>query len=392
MKILPLTAYHGILQGLADDDHTQYLLANGTRALGGHWDLGGFNLTGVGNITGSDLDISAGTGDYTSTGTLGAGAITGTSLTDGTTTISGGNYTGVGDITGSDVNISAGTGDYTSTGDVTLSGTATAQAPTLIATTLIEAPILETEGLTDVLHIQPDEIGLAVGADFFATSTASAGNRPRLRLYGYGASAQKYGEMYIDAFDRFVFTGTMASTFFETPLAATGFYFPAAQVYQLGVHTVGTVDHASFKLGTSGNYTRALVFHDDFGTNFDFQIAAQTHPTVFFHSSNETVGQQIGIRHNGTDGQIFTDFGDISLLPKAGSYVTAGDGTNETQISATGDVTFAGTARLRLSSVTDAGPMTATNGTAGDIVFNTSDTKAYVCTVTGTPATWAALN
>jgi len=48
--------------------------------LGGHWDLGGYNLTGVGNITGSDLDISAGTGDYTSTGTLGAGAITGTSL------------------------------------------------------------------------------------------------------------------------------------------------------------------------------------------------------------------------------------------------------------------------------------------------------------------------
>lgn len=42
--------------------------------------------------------------------------------------------------------------------------------------------------------------------------------------------------------------------------------------------------------------------------------------------------------------------------------------------------------------VTDAGPMTATNGTASEIVWNTSDSKLYVCTVTGTPGTWAALH
>lgn len=45
-----------------------------------------------------------------------------------------------------------------------------------------------------------------------------------------------------------------------------------------------------------------------------------------------------------------------------------------------------------LKTVTDAGPMTATNGTQGEVVFNTSNSKAYVCTVTGSPATWAALN
>lgn len=42
--------------------------------------------------------------------------------------------------------------------------------------------------------------------------------------------------------------------------------------------------------------------------------------------------------------------------------------------------------------VTDAGPMTATNGTIGEIVFNLSDSKFYGCTVTGTPATWAAFH
>ncbi len=48
------------------------------------------------------------------------GAVTGSSFTDGTTTITGGNYTGVGNITGTDVDISAGTGDYTSTGDLNI--------------------------------------------------------------------------------------------------------------------------------------------------------------------------------------------------------------------------------------------------------------------------------
>lgn len=42
--------------------------------------------------------------------------------------------------------------------------------------------------------------------------------------------------------------------------------------------------------------------------------------------------------------------------------------------------------------VTDAGPMTATDGTEGEIVYNLADDKFYGATVTGTPATWAAFN
>lgn len=51
---------------------------------------------------------------------------------------------------------------------------------------------------------------------------------------------------------------------------------------------------------------------------------------------------------------------------------------------------FVGSMEVR--QVTDAGPMTATNGTVREIVFNTSDSKFYGCSVTGTPATWVALN
>lgn len=63
---------------------------------------------------------------------------------------------------------------------------------------------------------------------------------------------------------------------------------------------------------------------------------------------------------------------------------TLGDASTDT-ITCTG--------RLLVRSVTDAGPMTATPGTQREIVYNTSDSKFYGCTVThGTAATWVALN
>jgi hypothetical protein len=62
---------HGALTGLGDDDHAQYLLADGTRALAGAWDMGSQALTNVnidsGAITGiTDLAIAdGGTGQST---------------------------------------------------------------------------------------------------------------------------------------------------------------------------------------------------------------------------------------------------------------------------------------------------------------------------------------
>ena len=42
---------HGALTGLGDDDHTQYILASGTRAFTGAQSMGGFKLTNVANPT-----------------------------------------------------------------------------------------------------------------------------------------------------------------------------------------------------------------------------------------------------------------------------------------------------------------------------------------------------
>lgn len=111
----------------------------------------GGNYTGVGNITGSDVDISAGTGDITTTGTISGGT-----LTDGTTSITGGNYTGVGNITGPDVDISAGTGDYSSTGKIAIDGD-TDQIQMLIqgnATQTNDIFVIEKSDGTDYFHVE----------------------------------------------------------------------------------------------------------------------------------------------------------------------------------------------------------------------------------------------
>ena len=77
---------------------------------------------------------------------------------------------------------------------------------------------------------------------------------------------------------------------------------------------------------------------------------------------------------------------------------------NDTQIDGTLDVdgnvtlgnastdTITLTGRAQVRQVTDAGPMTATDGSVREIVYNTSDSKFYGCTTTGSPATWSALN
>lgn len=49
------TVDHGSLIGLADDDHTQYLLVTGTRAMSGGLNMGGNAITNVGNVDGRDV-------------------------------------------------------------------------------------------------------------------------------------------------------------------------------------------------------------------------------------------------------------------------------------------------------------------------------------------------
>jgi len=56
---LSVVTNHGDLSGLANDDHPQYLLVNGTRAMSGSLDLGGNAITNTGLINGVTLQTHA---------------------------------------------------------------------------------------------------------------------------------------------------------------------------------------------------------------------------------------------------------------------------------------------------------------------------------------------
>ena len=65
------------------------------------------------DVSGTDHTMTAASGTMTFSDTVSA-----TILTDGTTSITGGDYTGVGNITGSDVDIEAGAGNFNTTGTI----------------------------------------------------------------------------------------------------------------------------------------------------------------------------------------------------------------------------------------------------------------------------------
>lgn len=50
---------HGALSGLTDDDHTQYLLTSGSRAMGGNLNMGSNNIVTVGTVDGVDVSAHA---------------------------------------------------------------------------------------------------------------------------------------------------------------------------------------------------------------------------------------------------------------------------------------------------------------------------------------------
>ena len=77
---------HGGLTGLDDDDHTQYLLVDGTRAMSGSLDMGTNNITNVGTVDG--VDVSAHAGDSTIHFTQASISITASQVSDFDTEVS----------------------------------------------------------------------------------------------------------------------------------------------------------------------------------------------------------------------------------------------------------------------------------------------------------------
>lgn len=172
--------------------------------------------------------------------------------------------------------------------------------------------------------------------------------------------------------------------------------------------------YSTLFLGSTGASNRACVIRANSGYRADFYFGGDGTALRWQWSKASTseVGANAGSEMNLS---AFTDLGafidtPISVLRASGGAITFArpltlSGTNALTVG--GNFSFNGagafgdastdlitcTGRLLVRSVTDAGPMTATPGTQREIVYNTSNSKVYVCTVThATAATWSALN
>jgi hypothetical protein len=130
--------------------------------------------------------------------------------------------------------------------------------------------------------------------------------------------------------------------------------------------TPAVADAARISVYTEGNWTSTASTQD---STISFQTAL-----------NGTVSEQLKVDSAGT-----TTAAALAVTGAANL-----NGATTLGNAATDAITCTG--RLGITQVTDAGPMTATNGTEGDLVYNLSNDKVYVCTATGTPGTWAALH
>lgn len=75
--------------------------------------------------------------------------------------------------------------------------------------------------------------------------------------------------------------------------------------------------------GSQGNY---IIFTDKLRISSNFAIAAQSNPTVFFHDGSVTLTNFGSIKHNGTNLEIASNVGSISI---GANLIPDGDGTRD---------------------------------------------------------------
>lgn len=153
-------------------------------------------------------------------------------------------------------------------------------------------------------------------------------------------------------------------------------------------------DGTRLRIGDGTNWANFLT---DNGTTFSLSISADTDTT-------HALGR-CRVGSPGADAAYFAHYDNLSttnyavLQSAAGAtainVASANTGSlrvNNTSVFTWTSATITCVQPFFVRQVTDAGPMTATNGTEGEIVYNLSNDKFYGCTATGTPATWAAFH
>ena len=462
---------HGLLLGLGGvADHTGYLLVNGGRALGGHWDLGGYNLTngaaitisgtlmaGAGNAAAPSIvcstyggmygfsdsgnnalgfstaggqrlrytqyndkwafsaaDIDFASGNLITTGTLGAGAITGTSLALG-----GGNLTMSGSIASVGTPVLKGwftdldvADDLVVDSDLTVGGLINDM--TIQGTADGNIAIGNTDTLLNVAAGAVDNIAIGRGAgkaittaDYNVLLGSSAGAKLQGGQGNFALGWLSLSECVSGLYNVGIGTNALRNNTASNSIAigynagltsttSTVFVAIGAQAMQnaltgcsynvaignlamIGGKTVvadGTTNYWSSqrnvaigyealrKIKDNSSYNTCIGFRAGYVTSsadYNTLIGYNAGVAVSTGGNNTLIGGSTGATlTTGTDNIIIgyaqdvsaagasneLNIGGIIYSPDYRAGVRFGDGANETQISATGVLTMAGTARV----------------------------------------------
>ena len=172
---------HGGLAGLSDDDHTQYVLVDGTRAMTGV--LSGTGVSMSATVTANKF--TDGTASLTGGDLSGVGTLTATTITDGTISITGGNLTGATGVTATNLTGTLQTASQTNITAVGTIGTGTWQG-TAVADTYVANDLTISGGTVNNTPIGASSASTAEFTDVTANAiyaaeqiyTASTSNSP----------------------------------------------------------------------------------------------------------------------------------------------------------------------------------------------------------------------
>ena len=369
---------HNALSGLSDDDHTQYVLVDGTRAFSGNWTNAGNTIADLGTVTtanitigsGKTLDVSAGTltlsdnqisGDKVEGGTINSITINtlGGSLNANNQSITNINVDS-GDISGTDIDVTGQTlllDDNQISGDKVEGGTIAA----ITISQLSGAMDANNQSMTSV-NIDSGAIdGTVIGAnsqaagDFTAIGAVSAGT-----IVG----------TTIDATTDFT-VGTTVITDDQIQMSPTNGVFTLSSTTN-GASTISTIDStasngASLLLQPQGplivsSNSQEIKFNDgsnyvfEFDTaNVKFKMADDADTGDFFEIHTDTNGATIikTVDDDGVNADLTFDIdGNIDFKQTSGTtrYTFNLDSTPELDV--TGDFTIDGSGVINIDGNT----------------------------------------
>jgi len=312
MLIYPITNYHSQLLGLDADDHTQYLLVDGTRALGGDWNLGDYDLTQAGNISGAGLFFNTATID-SSVGvqlTLQYGLLnTATFETD-----SSGNLT----ILASGGNISLGNENLSTTGIIT--------ALTFNATNT--ADLFQSNGSTILRNDGTNSLSLGIGAGggtsgvFIGNSAGNGNTAENAICIGFSSGGQGGAGMTGTSN---TFIGRLAGNKIVDGIRNFGLGSQALQ------HTVASDDNVAIGSNAMENFLGSATLGSNIAIGAQSMLGAASgtgYQNVFI-GTNTATGISSGNRNVGVGYQALTGLttGDrnIAIGLDAGFSTTSAD-------------------------------------------------------------------